>query len=131
MFGVKGAISGVDAHAHKSGGRQPAVGRIRACDGDPLLRTDYVSPRTFASRTTAGSRQPLLVRDVCSASKSDICDGRTNVHKSGGRQPAVARIRPCKGDPLLRTDYVSPRTFVSRATAGSRQPLLVHDVHSL
>jgi hypothetical protein len=25
------------------------------------LRTDYVSPRTVASRTTAGSRQPLLV----------------------------------------------------------------------
>jgi hypothetical protein len=61
VFGVKGALSAADGHAHKSGGRQPAVGRICACDGDPLLRTDYVSPRTFASRTTVGLRRPLLV----------------------------------------------------------------------
>jgi hypothetical protein len=85
----KSDIYDAQTNVHRSGGRQPAVGRIRACNRDPLLRTDYVSPRTVASRTTAGSRQPLSVRDVCSASKSDICDGRTNVHKSGGRQPAV------------------------------------------
>jgi hypothetical protein len=46
------------------------VGPIRACNGDRLLRTDYVSHRTFASRTTAGLRQPLLVRDVRSQHKA-------------------------------------------------------------
>ncbi len=71
------------------------------------------------------------LRDVCSASKSDICDAQTNVHKSGGRQPAVGRIRACNRDPLLRTDYVSHRTVASRTTAGSRQPLLVHEVCSV
>jgi hypothetical protein len=49
-FGVKCAISAARAHAHKNGERQPAVGWIRACNGDRFLRTDYVSPRTVASR---------------------------------------------------------------------------------
>jgi hypothetical protein len=87
----KSDIYDAQTNVHKSGGRQPAVGRIRTCNGDRFLQTDYVSRRTVASRTTAGSRQPLLVHDVCSASKSDICDAQTNVHKSGGRQPAVGR----------------------------------------
>jgi hypothetical protein len=49
-FAVKNDIRAVQTHVSKSGGCQPAVGRIRACIGNRFLRTDYVSPRTFASR---------------------------------------------------------------------------------
>jgi hypothetical protein len=59
-FGEKRFLQCTNAHPTKSGEGQPAVVRIRACNGDRFLRTDYVSPRTVASRTTAGSRQPLL-----------------------------------------------------------------------
>jgi hypothetical protein len=58
--GEKRFLRCTNAHPTKSGGRQAAVVPIRACNGDRFLRTDYVSPRTVASRTTAGSRQPLL-----------------------------------------------------------------------
>jgi hypothetical protein len=57
----------------KSGGRQPAVVWIRTCDGDRLLRSDYVSARTFASPTTAGSRQPLLVARAQVAANARWC----------------------------------------------------------
>jgi hypothetical protein len=58
----------------------------------PLLWTNYVSPRTFASHTTAGSRQPLLLQGASRLKNNDIRGAQTQVHKSGGRQPAVVRI---------------------------------------
>jgi hypothetical protein len=48
--GEKRFLRCTNAHPTKSGGRQPAVVRIRACDGERFLRTDYVSHRTVASR---------------------------------------------------------------------------------
>jgi hypothetical protein len=41
--------------------------------------------------TTAGLRQPLLVREAGPLKNNDIRGAQTHVHKSGGRQPAVAR----------------------------------------
>jgi hypothetical protein len=41
--------------------------------------------------TTAGSRQPLLVHDAGLRKNSDIRGVQRHVHKSGDRQPAVAR----------------------------------------
>ncbi len=58
----------------------------------PLLWTNYVSPRTFASHTTAGSRQPLLLQGASRLRNNDIRGAQTHVSKSGGRQPAVVRI---------------------------------------
>jgi hypothetical protein len=118
-----------DARTHipKSGGRQPAVGLVTQLQGCPC--TDHrlvASARQLrccrckrVSRTTAGSRQPLLVaraqiaaekrlrfatafciprgayapRSWCRANicrrKNDLCDARTRIPRSGGRQPAV------------------------------------------
>ncbi len=47
--GEKRFLRCTNAHPTKSGGRQPAVVPIRACNGDRFLRTDYVSHRTVAS----------------------------------------------------------------------------------
>jgi hypothetical protein len=84
-------------HKIRSGGRQPAVVPIRACNGDRFLRSDYVSHRTFASRTTAGSRQPLLA-----ACASVVADMRFS--------PASMPVFPTAGSrqPLLVHDIRSP-----------------------
>jgi hypothetical protein len=117
---AKNDFCDAQAHVHKSGGRQPAVGsiaprgqctasnvrrvttiqsrssgcqpavvRIRACNGDRFLRTDSVSPRAVASRTTAGSRQPLLGGRRAFGVKCAISAADAHAHKSGGRQLAV------------------------------------------
>ncbi len=81
--------------ATKSGGRQPAVVRIRACNGDRLLRTDYVSLRTFASRTPAGLRQPLSV--ACAEAVANVRFRRATANLSHGwltpAAPVCARTR--------------------------------------
>ena len=51
-----------------------------------LVRGDF--PCTRVLGTTVGSRPPLLRRNanVCRRN-CDFCDGRTHMHRSGGRQP--------------------------------------------
>jgi hypothetical protein len=60
---------------------------IRACNGDRFLRTDYVSHRTFASRTTAGLRQPLLVHDVRSLHKAPFAMHKRTFIRAAGVSP--------------------------------------------
>jgi hypothetical protein len=73
-----------------------------------------------ASRTTGGLRPPLLCCDanVCRR-KNDFCDAQTHVHRSGGRQPAVARIAP-RGQCTAK--YVPRITTVESRAAGVSPP---------
>jgi hypothetical protein len=90
----------------------------RACIGDRFLRTDYVSPRTFASRhhgwltpAAPGARRPFAV-------KNDIRAVQTHVSKSGGRQPAVGRSPVALA---RRSEQCSANTDC-RIKSGGRQP---------
>jgi hypothetical protein len=81
----------------------------------------------FASLgATGGLRPPLF---CCGANvwrrNCGLCDARTLVYKSGGRQPAVATKRICNVARFFRERVRSP------TTAGLRQPLLVHGVGQL
>jgi hypothetical protein len=82
----------------KSGGCQPAVGV-----GNMIAQTQarlFCRPPTVYVRiavaftvivTTGGLRPPLLYCDAdVRWHKNDFCDAQTHMHKSGGRQPAVA-----------------------------------------
>jgi hypothetical protein len=68
-----------------AGSRLPLLCRANRC---LLVRGDFFCTRVLG--TTAGSRPPLLRRNanVCRRS-CDFCDGRTHMHRSGGRQPPV------------------------------------------
>ncbi len=90
----------------------------------PLLWTNYVSPRTFASHTTAGSRQPLLLQGASRLRNNDIRGAQTQVHKSGRRQPAVVRIRACNGYRLFQNECVCSVRSVRTPRGGLRPPLL-------
>jgi hypothetical protein len=74
------------------------VVRIGACNGDRFLRTDYVSPRTVASRTTAGSRQPLLVHARKSSQMGGGALQRRFVSHGGLTPPALGFVcgRRCR-----------------------------------
>jgi hypothetical protein len=100
----------VHTHAHKSGGREPAVVTERGAAKIDDDATDEQERRASARRvfgrsndvrdfsqitckcvphTTAGLRQPLLIAPRPFGAEYDIWDVQTHVHKSGGRQPAV------------------------------------------
>ncbi len=129
-----------DAHSAKSAryamhtrtsagaaGVSPPWYRETRCNGDSLLRTDYVcsarsvgAPRlAYASRSWSQTRMLVLLcisyaRVRCSShgwltpaalgarrrfgEKCAICNAHTNVRKSGGREPAVG----CDTNALLR-----------------------------
>jgi hypothetical protein len=57
----------------------------------PRLQVSYAGfPRCELGESTGGLRPPLLCcRANVRRQKSDFCDAHTNVHKSGGCQPAV------------------------------------------
>jgi hypothetical protein len=92
---------------HATGGlRRPALGRecerwanyaYSSCKFDRNIAAFGNAPSTHAysicrldTFTTGGLRPPLLVARRSFAVKSGICDEQTHVHKSGGREPAVA-----------------------------------------
>jgi hypothetical protein len=97
------------------------VVRIRACNGDRLLRTDYVSLRTFASRTTAGLRQPLWLH-----ARHIACDVRfrfatADVPTGGLRPPLLAH---CTVSGHRRNNaFCDAQTHVHKS--GGRQPAVV------
>jgi hypothetical protein len=69
--------------------------------------------------TTGGLRSPLLCcgANVC-RQKGDFCDGRTHVHRSGGRQPAVVRETHLQDDSISvrRTTHEERRASTRRDT---------------
>ncbi len=91
--------------------------------------------RGATSSTTfpAGSRPPLLCRNanVCRRN-CDFCDGRTHVHRSGGRQPpvvhgnALARAwRNCSGDIRLTRCRAPAQSRYSHTHGGLTPAALV------
>jgi hypothetical protein len=81
----------VQTHAHKSGGRQPAVVFVNCvCNCN---ETNFRVSRSHRIHPTGGLRPPLF---CCRANvrrrKTDFCDVQTHVHKSGGREPAVVFV---------------------------------------
>jgi hypothetical protein len=108
-----------NAHPTKSGGCQPAVVRIGACNGDRFLRTDYVSPRTVASRTTAGSRQPLLVHARKSSQMGGGALQRRFVSHGGLTPPAL--VLQCERLPA-KNDFCDAQTQVRPRAAGVSPP---------
>jgi hypothetical protein len=61
-----------------------------------LLWTDYVSPRTFASHTTAGSRQPLLLRDARSVRNARFAMHKRTSARAAGVSPPWFRKCTCR-----------------------------------
>jgi hypothetical protein len=90
-FGAEYDIWDVQTHAHKSGGRQPAVVFVNCvCNCN---ETNFRVSRSHRMHPTGGLRPPLF---CCRANvrrrKTDFCDVHTHAHKSGGRQPAVCLV---------------------------------------
>jgi hypothetical protein len=85
------------AHSNKSGGRQPAVGvgkmftqtKARLFGRPPRVRVPMAV--AFASRENTGANAPrsCIAARTFAGEKSDFCDARTHVRRSGGREPAV------------------------------------------
>jgi hypothetical protein len=71
--------------------------------------------------TTAGLRQPLLVRDAGPLKNGDIRGARTHVHESGDRQPAVVRKRVALAG---HSEQCSANTDCS-IKSGRREPAVV------
>jgi hypothetical protein len=86
----------------------------------PRLQVPYAGfPRCELGESTGGLRPPLLYcRANVRRQKSDFCDAHTNVHKSGGCQPAVVRESHRQGRACLAD------RGCSHATGGLRPPLL-------
>jgi hypothetical protein len=127
----------------KSGGRQPAVGTKRICNGERVRV--FPGASTFAhhggltppalgcmtlrslqkatlsmdirTHTKSGGRQPAVVVSECGWS-SEIHRQAVALIKSGGRQPAVGTKRICNGASFF------PERVRSRTTGGLRPPLL-------
>ncbi len=103
-----------------------SAGRVsanRVCNGNAMdVRVSSVCEVHF----TGGLHPPLLRRsaNVCRRN-SDFCDAQTYI------RPGAAGVSP----PWLSVSLVRSRSFVvhsrSLATAGLRQPLLVHTARSL
>jgi hypothetical protein len=101
-----------------------------------LLWTDYVSPRTFASHTTAGSRQPLLLREARSVRNARFAiHQRTSARAAGDRPPWCNRsnvARNCIANGRVRTTRFprgadAPRSCVGvRTFAGGTATFAVH-----
>jgi hypothetical protein len=124
----------------KSGGRQPAVvlvGRTFSvmcwkCTCTSVCETTGgLRPRScVAVRMSAGEKRFFRCVNVHSpraagvsrGGRQTFCRTRSDIFSFGfaAAQPALTH-----GDRLLRSDYVSARTFASPTTAGLRQPLLV------
>jgi len=86
------------------------VGRTLPQRAGNALASAFVKPRgAYAPRS--------WLRSERLPAKSDFCDRRTHVHKSGGREPAVVLLT-----------LVQSRTF---STVGLHRPLLVRDVRAL
>jgi hypothetical protein len=87
----------------------------------PRLQVPYAGfPRCELGESTGGLRPPLLYcRANVRRQKSDFCDAHTNVHKSGGCQPAVG-LGSRTWSAVCRISC--KRVF--EATVGSRRPLL-------
>jgi hypothetical protein len=86
-----------------------------------LLWTDYVSPRTFASHTTAGSRQPLLVRDARSVRNARFAMHKRTCTRAAGVRP------PWFGDAnaVPRASYIVQQRPNTQSRAARRQPAVV------
>ena len=125
-FRRKNAIRGAQTHVRRAAGVSPPW--VECC------RSKRGSFRT------AGSRQPLLCTTLARRENSDIGGAQTNIHESGGRQPAVvAEMRDYreKMQLLAATEHHQERRALARRgsvtylqrrqrdTAGLRQPLLV------
>jgi hypothetical protein len=111
FIGEKNDFCDARTHIHKSGGRQPAVGVSNAIAvADAFVQRPASARRGCANRVCNGNavnfgvsnwcpdrapRGAYAPRSWCSANvcrrKNDFCDARTQVHKSGGRYPAVVR----------------------------------------
>jgi hypothetical protein len=84
-----------NAHPTKSGGRQPAVVPIRACNGERLLWTDYVSARTVVSRrhgwltpAAPGWTHACFCRTAMPVSESLPVPRLAHASRSWGRDPS-------------------------------------------
>ncbi len=78
-----------------------ALGRRRGCYCRCAFHT-----REYAGHPTAGSRQPLLVRDAHSAKSARYAMHTRTSAGAAGVSPPWYRETRCNGDSLLRTDYL-------------------------
>jgi hypothetical protein len=125
-------------HVEKAGYRPATVhrGSNSRLRRHLLLWTDYVSPRTFASHTTAGSRQPLLLREARSVRNARFAiHQRTSARAAGDRPPWCNRsnvARNCIANGRVRTTRFprgadAPRSCVGvRTFAGGTATFAVH-----
>jgi hypothetical protein len=119
--GEKRFLRCTNADPTRSGGRQPAVVRIRVCNADRFLRTDYVSPRAVVSRTTAGLRQPLLVHARKSSQMGGGALQRRFVSHGGLTPPAL--VLQCERPPAKKRYLRCTNAHPTRS--GGRQPAVV------
>jgi hypothetical protein len=125
-------------HIHKSGGRQPAVVSKNAS----ATASDLRGVVTFATAQSAPApRGADAPRSWCSANvcrpKNDFCGARTQVHKSGVRQPAVVCTwwSVAHGVPQITCKYVSrthggltpPALGAERRSAGEKTIFSMHE----